>query len=288
MYLKFLSVALLQLSGVNLVSAWGTLGHETVAWIAQSHISRTTQSEVKSILGSTASDYIANVSTWADSYRYTSAGAFSAPFLYIDANDKPPSSCSVDFDRDCGKEGCSVSAIVNYTSILLDDGSKKAEKLDAMRFIIHFIGDLHQPLHDEAINIGGNTINVTFGSETTNLHHVWDTEIVETLANGADAKTFAKNLTSSIEAGDHGWDSSSWLAGTSLNDTKGTAMIWASEANRYVCSDVLKGGVGAVEDGDLSGSYYKAHREVARIQLARAGYRLGAWLNLIVTGSIDG
>jgi hypothetical protein len=64
----------------------------------------------------------------------------------------------------------------------------------------------------------------------------------------------------------------------------GTAMIWASEANGYVCSEVLKGGVDAVENGDLSGSYYAAHFDVARIQLARAGFRLGAWLNLIITG----
>ena len=65
-------------------------------------------------------------------------------------------------------------------------------------------------------------------------------------------------------------------------------MTWAKEANTYVCSDVLVGGVDAVEDDDLSGSYYKAHVEVARVQIARAGYRLGAWLNLIATGSFTG
>ena len=67
-----------------------------------------------------------------------------------------------------------------------------------------------------------------------------------------------------------------------------TTMTWASETNEYVCSDVLSAGVDAVEEGDLSGSYYQAHFDVARVQLARAGYRLGAWLNLIVTGKIEG
>lgn len=270
-----------------MANAWGTLGHETVAWIAQSYVSSTTKEAIQTILDSTATDYMANVSTWADSFRYTDGAGWSAPLHYIDANDNPPESCSVDFNRDCGDAGCSVSAIVNYTSILLDDDSKASLKLDAMRFLIHFVGDLHQPLHDEALDVGGNTINVTYDGDDTNLHHIWDTEIVEQLADGQDAQAFAKNLTAAIKAGDYGWDASTWITGASLNDTQTTAMGWASEANAYVCSDVLAAGVDAVEEGDLSGTYYKAHYDVARIQLARAGYRLGAWLNLIYTGQTD-
>lgn len=264
--------------------AWGALGHETIAWIAQSYISSTTASAIQGILDSTQSDYMANVSTWADSYRYTSAGRWSAPLHFIDANDSPPSSCSVDYNRDCGDTGCSISAIVNYTSILLNDDSNNSESYDAMKFVIHFIGDLHQPLHDEALDVGGNDINVTYYGEHTNLHHIWDTEIVEQLADGADAEHFARNLTASIQAEAYGWDVNSWLDGTFLNDTLSTAMTWAREANGYVCSDVLAAGVVAVEDGDLSESYYRAHFDVARVQIARAGYRLGAWLNLIFTG----
>ncbi|KIX04656.1 uncharacterized protein Z518_05526 [Rhinocladiella mackenziei CBS 650.93] len=280
--------ALLLASLTRLTRAWGTLGHQTVAWIAQSYVSSTTEAAIKDILGSTQADYMANVSTWADSYRYTSAGGWSAPLHYIDANDNPPSSCSVEYDRDCSDAGCSVSAIVNYTSILQDDESGDAVKLDAVRFMIHFIGDLHQPLHDEALSVGGNDIDVTYDGDATNLHHIWDTEIVEQLANGADAEEFAKNLTASINAGDYGWDADGWIDGARLNDTLSTTMTWANEANGYVCSDVLSGGVDAVEEGDLSGSYYSAHSDVARVQLARAGYRLGAWLNLIVTGNMDG
>ncbi|KIX94503.1 uncharacterized protein Z520_09889 [Fonsecaea multimorphosa CBS 102226] len=272
----------------RLANAWGTLGHETIAWIAQSYVSSTTKAAVQSILDSTTSDYMANVSTWADSYRYTSEGGWSAPLHFIDANDNPPESCSVDFSRDCGDAGCSVSAIVNYTSILLDDNAKSSTLLDAMRFIIHFVGDLHQPLHDEGLDVGGNTINVTYDGDKTNLHHIWDTEIVEQLADGQDAEAFGKNLTAAIKAGDYGWDASSWLDGISVNDTQTTAMSWASEANGYVCTDVLASGIDAVEEGDLSGTYYKAHYDVARIQIARAGYRLGAWLNLIYTGQTSG
>lgn len=273
--------------------AWGTLGHETIAYIAQSYVSASTRSYIEGVLSISNSSYMASVATWADAYRYTTEGAFSYPYHFIDANDSPPSSCSVEFDRDCGATGCSIGAISNYTTILLDDTASAEEQLDAMKFVIHFVGDIHQPLHDEALEVGGNEIDVTYDSESTNLHHIWDTQIVEQLATGdsggssslTTAKDFAANLTAAIKAGDYGWNTSSWLDGMTLNDSQATALVWASEANAYVCSDVLAAGVSAVESGDLSGSYYSAHLEVARVQIARAGYRLGAWLNLIAAAA---
>ncbi|KAK5053991.1 hypothetical protein LTR84_001953 [Exophiala bonariae] len=277
---------LLSYSSSYVAFAWGGFGHQTIAWIAQSYLLPATETAIRDALDSQLVDYMANASTWADSYRYTESGKFSRPFHYIDANDDPPTTCSVDYERDCGDDGCSVSAIVNYTSILSDSDSSPPLRKDAARFLIHFIGDLHQPLHDEALEGGGNGINVTYDGDETNLHHIWDTEIVEQLAAGASAEAFAKNLTVSIKAGEFDWDSTTWVKGASLNMTLATVMTWAREANGYVCTEVLKGGVDAVEEGDLSGKYYGAHFDVARVQLARAGFRLGAWLNLIVTGKM--
>ncbi len=98
--------------------AWGAVGHETVAYIASSFVSSETKTYCQKILSDTSADYLASVATWADSYRYTKAGEFSEPFHFIDANDKPPSSCSVNYDRDCGSDGCSISAIQNYVRII--------------------------------------------------------------------------------------------------------------------------------------------------------------------------
>lgn len=86
--------------------AWGDLGHQTVAAIAQNYLSSATQTWVSDLLGDTMVD----VATWADEYRYTTAGAFSKGFHFIDAKDSPPTSCSVSYSRDCGS-GCSVSAM---------------------------------------------------------------------------------------------------------------------------------------------------------------------------------
>jgi hypothetical protein len=94
--------------------AWGAMGHETVAYIASNFVKTATKTYFQTLLGDTSADYLASVAAWADSYRYTTAGKFSAPYHFIDANDSPPSSCSVDYDRDCGASGCVVSALANY------------------------------------------------------------------------------------------------------------------------------------------------------------------------------
>ncbi|KAB8301407.1 hypothetical protein EYC80_003279 [Monilinia laxa] len=123
------SAVLLLSSLVPTTYAWGTLGHYTVAYVATNFVSTATKSYFQEILGNTSTDYLASVATWSDSYRYTTAGAFSAPFHYIDAQDSPPSSCGVEYSRDCGSSGCVVSAIKNYTTIL-QKGTASAANLN--------------------------------------------------------------------------------------------------------------------------------------------------------------
>jgi hypothetical protein len=110
---RIFSLALLA-SSVPSTLAWGAMGHEAVAYVATNFVSSATKSYFQNLLGDTSGDYLASVASWADSYRYTTAGAFSAPFHYIDAEDSPPSSCGVSLSRDCGSKGCVVTAISNY------------------------------------------------------------------------------------------------------------------------------------------------------------------------------
>jgi hypothetical protein len=175
---------------------------------------------------------------------------------------------------DCENGGCVVSAISSYTTQILDSTTSVAELLNAIRFVVHFVGDIHQPLHDEALNVGGNTMDVTYDGDPTNLHAIWDTQIPEQLAGAstqAVPRTLATTLTSAIEAVDYSWDPSSWLEGISVNDTQTSALTWASKANAFVCSDVLVGGISAVERGDLDGAYYKAHSAVGGPKLPALG-----------------
>ena len=279
------SLALLGFATINAVNAWGTLGHETIGYIAQNFVKEETEAWAQAILDDDSSDYLANVSTWADSYKYTSEGSFSSAFHYIDAEDDPPSSCNVDFDRDCGDEGCVVSAIANYTQRVQESDSLDDQEIDyALRFLVHFIGDVTQPLHDESFEIGGNEVNVTFDDEDTNLHSIWDTEMPEQLRGGyelEDAKSWADNLTAEIHNGTFSHQAKTWLSGLDISNPKGSAMAWATDANKYVCSVVMPDGADVLESGDLYPDYYDSAIDTVELQIAKAGYRLAAWLDAI-------
>jgi hypothetical protein len=114
--MKLSNSILLILARFQQAQAWGTLGHTTVALIASSLVTPQTTTIFQSVLRNDSSNYLASIATWADSFRYTAAGRFTAPFHFIDAEDSPPESCGVVFKRDCGSRGCVVEAIGNYVS----------------------------------------------------------------------------------------------------------------------------------------------------------------------------
>ena len=181
--------------------AWGAMGHYTVAYVATNFVTAKTKSYFQTLLGDTSTDYLATVATWADSYRSTTEGKFSAPFHYIDAEDNPPSSCSVDLARDCGAGGCVVTAVANYTTRLMTASLSTAQRQIAAKMLVQFIGDIGQPLHCEALDVGGNSIDVTYDGDSTNLHAVWDSAIPESISGGstkAKAKTWATTLTTGM------------------------------------------------------------------------------------------
>lgn len=126
------------------------------------------------MLNDTSDSYLANIASWADSYRYETAGKWSAALHYIDAEDDPPTSCGVDFERDCGDAGCVVSAITNYTQRIGDGRLSAANTQQALKFLVHFLGDITQPLHDEAYETGGNGVDVTYqGQWPFYPFHLW-------------------------------------------------------------------------------------------------------------------
>ncbi|KAK6196780.1 hypothetical protein LQW54_011186 [Pestalotiopsis sp. IQ-011] len=263
--------------------AWGAMGHETVAYIATNFVAASTKTYFQSLLGDTSTDYLASVASWADSYRYTTAGSFSSGYHYIDAQDNPPSSCGVDLDRDCA-DGCVVSAISNYTTRVLNAKLSASDRQIAAKMIIHFIGDIGQPLHCEELETGGNGIDVLYDGDDTNLHHIWDSEIPESVSGGSSqssAKTWATTLTTAIKSGTYKTAAAGWVADLDISDAETTATGWASEANAYVCSTVLKGGVSAVENKELDGSYTTTAQPVVKEQIAKQGYRLAKWLDAI-------
>ncbi|KAL2070774.1 hypothetical protein VTL71DRAFT_13800 [Oculimacula yallundae] len=290
MRLTPLTPLLLISSSLPSTLAWGTLGHTTVAYVASNFVSPSTRTFFQGILHNDTDAYLAGVATWADSFRYTAAGRFSAPFHFIDAEDSPPVSCGVKYARDCGEEGCIVGAVQNYTRQLLNPDLNGGLKNMAAKFVIHLLGDIHQPLHVENVQKGGNGIQVLFNGAHVNLHHVWDTSITETLVGGYGldlAHEWAANLSLAIT--DHEYKSlaSSWLQGIDLADPVTTSLAWAEETNKFVCTAVLPEGVEGVDGKELNGTYYESGKEVVKLQVAKAGYRLARWLDLIADAQVE-
>ncbi|KAI0476185.1 putative nuclease S1 precursor [Xylariaceae sp. FL0804] len=291
--MRFDHAGVLALAGVGALpgaAAWGSLGHITVAYIASNFVRDDTAAYFQDLLRNDTEHYLAGVATWADTIRYTKWGRFSRNFHFIDAHDAPPAACGVDLARDCKADGCVVSATANYTAQLLDAGGLWPwwRRAQAAKFVVHFVGDVHQPLHAEDVARGGNGIRVRWEDSELNLHHVWDTSMAEKMLGGIHRKPYeaahkwAANLTEEIKSGKYQVPSKSWTDGMILENPIETSMIWARESNSYVCSHVLPEGPDAIVGQELSGEYFERAAPVIEAQVAKAGYRLASWLDLIV------
>lgn len=195
----------------------------------------------------------------------------------------------MDYERDCGSSGCSISAIANYTQRAGDGRLSSDHVAEALKFLVHFLGDVTQPLHDEAYEVGGNDIDVTFNGYSDNLHSDWDTYMPEQLIGGdtlSDAQSWANTLISEITSGSYKSQAASWIKGDTTSDTITTATRWASDANAFVCTVVMPNGAAALQTGDLYPTYYNSVIGTIELQIAKGGYRLGNWLNLIYNSEI--
>lgn len=100
-----------------------------------------------------------------------------------------------------------------------------------------------------------------------------------------DAKDWAANLTAEIKNGTFASQSKSWLEGLDIGDAKGSAMVWAKDANKYVCSVVMPDGADPLKSGDLYPKYYDSAISTVELQIAKGGYRLAAWLDALAAGT---
>jgi len=203
--------------------AWGCRGHETVAALAEKHLTPQAKQvlfalltanpidpQLKRFCGQRGLDPFVDSSTWADDERGQDPA--TAPWHFIDI---PLSATQRSAQAFCGAGGCVTQAIADQLAILKDKNAPGAKRAAALRFVIHFVGDLHQPLHGSTnSDRGGNCVPVKYftrnphlrnNSYVPNLHHVWDTEIPESEMLGADPAEFADTLDAAFEGSFAAW-----------------------------------------------------------------------------------
>jgi hypothetical protein len=236
--------------------AWGAEGHEVVALIALRELSPAARTQVARLLGGEA--MLVHESNWADEIRDQRRD--TGPWHYVDIPLRAP---GYDSGRDCPDRDCVVAQIENDVRILGNRGLDKDARADALRFLVHFVADVHQPLHaEDNDDKGGNDVRTLLGRERTNLHHVWDVDVVEGLGRDAGA------VAGGIERGLSADQRKAWQSGAPA--------AWANEAHA-IARDQIYPPLAGRRQLRLPRDYAWREADVARTQLAKAGLRL-AWL----------
>lgn len=152
--------------------AWGAEGHQIIAAIAQQNLQPAAAKEVARILAQEPGATLVSVSTWADEHRSPATAAWH----YINF---PKGDCQYEPERDCPDGKCVVEAIRKQTSILQFDVNDE-KRLNALKYLVHLVGDVHQPLHAGwGEDRGGNTYQLQAFMRGSNLHAWWDSGMIK-------------------------------------------------------------------------------------------------------------
>jgi len=251
--------------------AWGKTGHRVVAAIADTQLSGLARAHIREILnGGESLDEAAN---WPDEMR-SAPDAFwqktATPWHYVTLD-------GITYDH-APPQGDALEALARFTKTLKDPSASQADKQLALRFIVHLVGDLHQPLHvGKCCDKGGNDVKVTFFGKPTNLHAVWDSALVD------DEQLSFTELAAKLERhiGDRDviawWDINprDWISESAqYRDT-----LYPTAADKPRAPADKKSKAPAVPD--LGYSYVYRFTPLMEQRLSQAGVRLAAYLNAI-------
>jgi nuclease S1 len=255
--------------------AWSALGHRLVGELAERHLGPAAEAQVKLLLAGEPEPSLAGVATWADDLRNTDPEAFKRTGRWHYINTPPGAGCAYVPARDCPDGECVIAAIERQRAILADRNQPLAARRDALKFVVHFVGDVHQPLHaTNHTDKGGNDFQVSLRTDLepeayarkryvdgvmgTNLHSVWDYYILGSERLGL--QPYADRL-----------DALPWPPKT---DAGTGPVAWAGESCRLVDARRLY-----PDRHTMDRSYLDAGRPLAEQRVRQAAYRLAQLLD---------
>jgi hypothetical protein len=241
-------------------AAWGFDGHRVVGTLAESELSPAARAEVARLLAGEPEPTLAGVSTWADTVRDDPAMRHTGRWHWVNLPRTNP--CTYDAARDCPDGDCVVGAIAAQRAILADRSRSDAERRDALKFLVHFVGDVHQPFHAGfGFDRGGNQTQLRFDRQGWNLHSLWDSAMVKHA--GLEPAAYARQL-----RGGPALPADATLALAHPEER------WALESCQAIHDDGLYPARRTVGRG-----YLDRHRPLAETRLRQAGARLAAVLD---------
>jgi len=236
--------------------AWGPAGHRIVGHIAEMNLD---PEILKTIREKFNINHLANVANWADEIKKSKRKPDVLHYTNIAVNHR-----TYNQKRDCPWKRCVTEKIKEYESLLVDPESSRKTKKEALKFLIHLVADVHQPMHlGYEKDRGGNEIAVTFGNKLTNLHSIWDHDLI--FLEGKTQRQFALQLNRLITPK----NKKRW-AGRTPDD-------WSNESRALVLDYGYR--VQFSEGRELSLNYIREGRRIVEERLQRAGIRLAEMLN---------
>jgi hypothetical protein len=250
-------------------SAWGGDGHRLVCEITWRHLTPEARALVQRLRNGENGTF-AESCTWADEVRGERPETYSYHFINI-----PTGTSGMHAGRDCGDPAkrCAPWAIKHYAVILADNARPPSARLEALKFLGHFVGDLHQPLHaGRPEDLGGNRIMVSFfGDRGTaehpmQLHSVWDSGVLRR------ARLRWPDSAGDLMAGISTADVAAW--------TNSDVVSWTNESYRIAEEFVYT----ATDGSNVADAYYLRALPIAKQRIRQAGIRLAHLLNEAARG----
>jgi len=234
---------------------WGVEGHNLVARLAAAHLTPAAAARVAEILGPGTT--MASISSWADQIRRERAP--TGPWHYIDiliVNKH------LDMTRDCPTGDCVITKIAEFRKVVVDPAATPVQRREALMFLVHFVGDMHQPLHcSDNHDKGGNDVKMEVFGRASNLHSAWDSGFLGRM--GQEDALFARYSADLTPKKAKNWG-------------KGSVENWAEQSH--------KAGVKVVygklpKPPAVNAEYERRAASVIDTQIEKAGARLAAVLN---------
>lgn len=254
---KLVLICLLSLAPA--VQAWSEFGHEVVGEVVYRQLSPRARAQVDALLQGEPQRTLAQAARWPDDARDTPAYEFTAPFHYVRIHDRD---CVFVRARDCADGACVVGAIERYRAVLADASKPRAERAEALKFLVHFVADVHQPLHSGHLpDKGGNDFQVFVDGRGSNLHSVWDGTLLRSAKLDFD-----------------GWVAR--LSASPVNALHAGPVAWAEAS----CRKTNEAGFYPRRPGKLPKDYIEANLPYAERRLREAAAEIGALLEAALAG----
>lgn len=234
--------------------AWGVRGHQLIAEVAEAQLSEAAGSEARRLLALEPGATLRSVATWADDVR-TKA---TAPWHHV--NFSRNAECRYEPERHCVKGQCIVGAIERQVAVLASN-APDAQRLSALKYVVHFVGDVHAPPHAGfADDARGHRVQLQDKGQGTNLHRLWDTNLIRHWPGGDAALKAAV------------------MADKTAVDVSMHPEVWAEEGCRLVSTPGFYPGSSRLDD-----AYAQRWDPVLAQRLSAASRRLAATLNQALT-----